>query len=90
MVVCGAGSESWEEDHHFFILGTCGTQNCFPYDMKMNHTPLTHEKLAQFSFTIQGISLLWIFVQAVPCTTPGGDHSLHSLCERCPSGLSSA
>lgn len=33
------GSENWEKIHCFFITGTCGTQNCFPYDRKMKHTP---------------------------------------------------
>ena len=49
------GSESWEKVHCFFITGTCGTQNCFPYDMKMKHTSLSHEKLANLSAAIQGI-----------------------------------
>lgn len=40
------------------------SQNCFPYHMEMNHTPLIHEKLAEFSFAIQRISLPSTIVQA--------------------------
>lgn len=54
--------------------------NCPPYDMKMNHTRLIHENLANFLILFKDFPPLDHCAGCV-LHNPGEHHSLHSLCE---------